>query len=101
MERDVKSSLDEDGDLGTYLKFNFENAITIIDKLTKDNNALLDKIEELEAKLNKPITIKQEPIRSRFNEVSKEADTAMKRFTAKLRKELKNAKSKQSQGQPV
>ena len=101
MERDLKSSLDEDGDLGTYLKFNFENAITIIDKLTKDNNALLDKIEELEAKLNKPITIKKQPISSRFNKASKEADSAMKRFTAKLRKELNNAKSKQSQGQPV
>ena len=93
--------MERDGDLGNYLKFNFENAITIIDKLTKDNNALLDRIEELEAKLNKPITIKQKPISSRFNEVSKEADAAMKRFTTKLRKELKNAKSKQSQGQPV
>ena len=93
--------MEREGDLGNYLKFNFENAITIIDKLTKDNNALLDKIEELEAKLNKPITVKQKPISSRFNEVSKEADAAMKRFTAKLRKELKNAKSKQSQGQPV
>ena len=93
--------MERDGDLGNYLKFNFENAITIIDKLTKDNNALLDRIEELEAKLNKPITIKQKPISSRFNEVSKEADAAMKRFTAKLRKGLKNAKSKQSQGQPV
>tara|TARA_R110000824_G_scaffold326801_3_gene513744 strand:- start:904 stop:1209 length:306 start_codon:yes stop_codon:yes gene_type:complete len=101
MERDVKSSLNEDGDLGTYLKFNFENAITIIDKLTKDNNALLDKIEELEIKLDKPITIKKQPISSRFNAVSKEADTAMKRFTAKLRKELDNAKSKQSKRQPV
>ena len=90
-----------DGDLGNYLRFNFENAIEIIDKLTKDNNALLDKVEELEAKFNKPITIKQTPIRSRFNQVSKEADTAMKRFTTKLRKELNNAKSKQSQGQPV
>ena len=93
--------MERDGDLGTYLKFNFENAIEIIDKLTKDNNALLDRIEELEAKFNKPITIKQEPIRSRFNQVSKEADSAMKRFTTKLRKELDNAKSKQSQGQPV
>ena len=101
MERDVKSSLDEDGDLGTYLKFNFENAIAIIDRLTKENHKLLDRIEELEAKQNKPITIKQEPIRSRFNKASKEADSAMKRFTAKLRKELNNAKSKQSQGQPV
>ena len=101
MERDVKSSLDEDGDLGTYLKFNFENAIEIIDKLTKDNNALLDKIEELEAKQNKPVTIKNQPISDRFHKVSEEADAAMKRFTTKLRKELDNAKSKQSQGQPV
>ena len=93
--------MERDGDLGTYLKFNFENAIEIIDKLTKDNNALLDRIEELEAKFNKPITIKQEPLPRRFNAVSKEADAAMKRFTNKLRKELKNAKSKQSQGQPV
>ena len=93
--------MERDGDLGTYLKFNFENAIEIIDKLTKDNNALLDKIEELEAKLNKPIITKKEPMRNRFNQVSKEADSAMKRFTTKLRKELKDAKSKQSQGQPV
>ena len=94
--------MERDGDLGNYLKFNFENAIEIIDKLTKDNNALLDKIEELEAKLNKPIKIKNEPIRSRFDEVSKEADAAMKRFTNKLKKELnKNGKSKQGEGQPV
>ena len=93
--------MERDGDLGNYLRFNFENAIEIIDKLTKDNNALLDKVEELEAKFNRPITIKQAPIRSRFDQVSKEADSAMKRFTTKLRKELKNAKSKQSQGQPV
>ena len=93
--------MERDGDLGNYLKFNFENAIEIIDKLTKDNNALLDKIEELEAKLNKPITIKNQPISARFHKASEEADVAMKRFTAKLRKELDNAKSKQSQGQPV
>jgi len=93
--------MERDGDLGNYLKFNFENAIEIIDKLTKDNNALLDRVEELEAKFNKPITIKQEPIRSRFNQVSEGANAAMKRFTTKLRKELKDAKSKQSQGQPV
>jgi len=93
--------MERDGDLGNYLRFNFENAIEIIDKLTKDNNALLDKIEELEAKLNKPITIKNQPISARFHQASKEADAAMKRFTAKLRKELNNAKSKQSQRQPV
>ena len=86
--------MERDGDLGNYLKFNFENAIEIIDKLTKDNNALLDRVEELEAKFNRPITIKQAPIRSRFNQVSKGADAAMKRFTTKLKKELKDAKSK-------
>ena len=37
--------MEREGDLGTYLKFNFENAIAIIVKLTEDNNALLDKIE--------------------------------------------------------
>ena len=93
--------MERDGDLGNYLKFNFENAIEIIDKLTKDNNALLDKIEELEAKLNKPVTVKNQPISARFHKASEEADAAMKRFTAKLRKGLKDAKSKQSQGQPV
>ena len=93
--------MERDGDLGNYLKFNFENAIEIIDKLTKDNNALLDKIEELEAKLNKPITIKNQPISDRFHRASEEADAAMRRFTTKLRKGLNNAKSKQSQGQPI
>ena len=93
--------MERDGDLGNYLKFNFENAIEIIDKLTKDNNALLDKIEELEAKQNKPIAIKNEPISNRFHRASEEADAAMKRFTDKLRKGLNNAKSKQSQRQSV
>ena len=95
--------MEREGDLGNYLKFNFENAIEMIDKLTKDNNSLLDKIDELETKLNtSPSTPIKEPIRSRFVEVSKEADAAMKRFTNKLKKELnKNGKSKQSQGQPV
>ena len=93
--------MEREGDLGNYLRFNFENAIEIIDKLTKDNNALLDKLEIAEAKLNKPVKIKREPISSRFHQVSEEANTAMKRCTTKLRKELNNAKSKQSQGQPV
>ena len=93
--------MEREGDLGTYLKFNFENAIAIIDKLTEDNHALLDRIEELEMQLNKPVTEKRKPISDRFYKASEEADAAMKRFTAKLRKELKNAKSKQSQGQSV
>ena len=86
--------MERDDDLGNYLKFNFENAIEIIDKLTKDNNALLDRVEELEIKFNRPITIKQAPIHSRFSKVSEEATVAMDRFTTKLRKELKDAKSK-------
>ena len=93
--------MEREGDLGNYLKFNFENAIAIIDRLTKENHELLDRVEELEVKLNKPITNKNQPISDRFNKASEEADAAMKRFTAKLRKGLKNAKSKQSQGQPV
>ena len=93
--------MEREGDLGNYLKFNFENAIAIIDRLTKENHELLDKIEELETKLNKPITIKSQPISNRFHRASEEADAAMRRFTAKLRKGLNNAKSKQSQGQPV
>ena len=94
--------MEREGDLGNYLRFNFENAVEMIDKLTKDNNSLLDKIEELENKLNKPIEIKKESVNNRFAKVSKEADAAMKRFTAKIKKEIhKNAKSKQSKGQPV
>ena len=97
--------MEREGDLGNYLRFNFENAIEIIDKLTKDNNSLLDKIEELETKLYnkiKPSIMTKEPLQSRFAEISKEAKAAMERYTAKIKKELnKNAKSKQSQGQPV
>ena len=97
--------MEREGDLGNYLRFNFENAVEMIDKLTKDNNSLLDKIEELEAKLNnkiRPSIIAREPLQSRFAEVSEEAKAAMKRFTTKLKKEIsKNAKSKQSQRQPV
>jgi len=93
--------MERDGDLGNYLKFNFENAIAIIDRLTEENHELLDRIEELEAKLNKPITIKKQPISDRFYEASEEANAAMKRFTDKLRKGLNNAKCKQSQGQSV
>lgn len=94
--------MEREGDLGNYLRFNFENAIEMIDRLTKDNNLLLDKIEELESKLNIPSVITTKPVHSRFTEVSKEANAAMKRFTTKLKKELyKNGKSKQGEGQPV
>ena len=97
---------------GDSLKFNFEIALEKIDTLTKQNNELLDTIDRLEIQLKetaselngrivKPLTV--DDLRTeRFNNVNKEADAAMKRFTTKLRKEInKNAKSKQSQGQPV
>ena len=92
--------------IGNYIRFNFENAVEMIEKLTEDNNALLDKIEELENQLkskSKPetIVVKKEA-HNRFTEVSKEADAAMKRFTSKLRKESsKNGKSKQGQRKSV
>ena len=94
--------MEREGDLGNYLRFNFENAIEMINRLTKDNNSLLDKVEELESRLNTPSATRTKPIHNRFAEVSKEADAAMKRFTTKLKKELyKNGKSKQGEGQPV
>ena len=96
---------------GDSLKFNFEIALEKIDTLTKQNNELLDTIDQLEIQLKeiaselknrvvKPLTA-DDLREERFNTVNNEADAAMKRFTSKLRKELKNAKSKQSQGQPV
>ena len=97
---------------GDSLALNFEIALEKIDTLTKQNNELLDTIDQLEVQLKetaselngrivKPLTV--DDLRTeRFNTVNKEADAAMKRFTTKLRKEInKNAKSKQSQGQPV
>ena len=89
---------------GDSLKFNFEIALEKIDTLSKHNNELLDKIDELETILEDsrlPHIIQPESVDTRFNNISRDADVAMKRFTSKLRKELKNAKSKQSQGQSV
>ena len=90
---------------GDSLKLNFEIALEKIDTLTKHNNQLLDKIDDLEIKLNLAqfdISIEPETTTTRYNTISKEADAAMKRFTTKLNKELnKNAKSKQSKRQPV
>ena len=90
---------------GDELKFNFEIALEKIDTLTNQNNELLDKIDELEAKLESSKSshiIKPDTATTRYNNVSREADKAMKRFTAKLNKEInKNAKSKQSKRQPV
>jgi len=90
---------------GDSLKLNFEIALEKIDTLTKHNNELLDVIDQLEIKLEKsksPKPIEPDTATTRYNAISREADAAMERFTAKLNKEInKNAKSKQSKRQPV
>ena len=97
--------MSEDVDRAGYQQFNFEIALDKIETLTNHNNELLDKIEELEIQLKKSLA--NEATNSivtskRYNMVSDEADAAMKRFTTNVRKELnRNAKSKQSQGEPV
>ena len=90
---------------GDALKLNFEIALEKIDTLTKQNNELLDKVDDLEVKLNlAKFEVSSEPdtATTRYNNISRQADKAMERFTAKLKKEIdKNAKSKQSKRQPV
>ena len=91
---------------GDSLKLNFEIALGKIDTLTKHNNELLDEIDQLENRIDVLILgnslIEPDTATTRYDNISREADKAMKRFTGKLRKEInKNAKSKQSQGQPV
>ena len=83
---------------GDSLVLNFEIALEKIDTLTKQNNDLLDTIDQLEIQLKevtlelknktvKPLTI-EDTRNKRFDIVNKEADAAMKRFTNKLRKEF-------------
>ena len=93
---------------GDSLKLNFEIALEKIDTLTKHNNELLDEIDQLENRIDILILsdslaeIEPDTATTRYDNISREADKAMKRFTGKLRKEIdKNAKSKQSQRQPV
>ena len=90
---------------GDSLKLNFEIALEKIDTLTKQNNDLLDSLDQLEIQLEKatsPVPEEPETAVTRYNKISMEADAAMTRFTAKLNKEInKNAKSKQSKRQPV
>tara|TARA_Y100000310_G_C20328415_1_gene644079 strand:+ start:439 stop:726 length:288 start_codon:yes stop_codon:yes gene_type:complete len=92
-------------EVNTYQQFNFQIALEKIEELTEQNNELLDTVDRLEQQLkdNKMEITNglREPESSRFKKISEEADAAMKRFTAKLRKESQNAKSKQSKGQPV
>ena len=92
-------------EINTYQQFNFQIALEKIETLTEHNNELLDTIDRLEKQLKKE-NIKithslREPESNRFKKVSEEADAAMKRFSNKLRKELSNAKSKQSKRKSV
>ena len=92
-------------EVGTYQQFNFEIALEKIETLTEHNNELLDTIDRLEEQLKnnnlKTTHSLREPKDSRVENIAEEADAAMIRFTAKLRKELTNAKSKQSKRKPV
>ena len=89
---------------GDSLKLNFEIALEKINTLSEHNQALLDKIQTLEFQLSQSktkIKITSTNSEDRFRNVSAGADEAMKRYKEYLKKEFKNAKSKQSQGQPV
>ena len=93
-------------EVNTYQQFNFQIALEKIETLTQQNNELLDTIDRLEDQLKErdiEIThVLREPKNAKFEKISEEADAAMKRFSAKLRKELtKNGKSKQGQGESV
>ena len=93
-------------EVNTYQQFNFQIALDKIEALTEHNNELLDTVDRLEKQLKDNSIIAthalKEPEDNRFQKVSDEADAAMKRFTAKLRKELSNnAKSKQGQRKSV
>ena len=92
---------------GDSLTLNFEIALEKINTLTEHNNNLLNRVEELETQLrdikseSSNIIIKPVTQENRFNNIASEADAAMKRYKQYLKKEFKNAKSKQSQGEPI
>ena len=89
----------------TYQQFNFQIALEKIETLTQQNNELLDTVDRLEEQLkNNSVEMThglREPSSNKFIKISDEADAAMKRFTAKLRKELGDAKPKQSKREPI
>ena len=93
-------------EVNTYQQFNFQIALEKIEALTEQNNELLDTVDKLEEQLhhqdsNISYGLK-EPQNNKSKRISDDADAAMKRFSAKLRKELtKNGKSKQGQGEPI
>ena len=89
---------------GDSLKLNFEIALEKINTLSEHNQALLDRVQDLEFQLSQSkaeIEIPYTNSEDRFRNVSAGADEAMKRYKEYLKKEFKNAKSKQSKGQPV
>ena len=88
---------------GDSLKLNFEIALEKINTLTDQNHELMNRIEQLEYEVAKKNEIKIKPItvESRFEDVTDNANAAMERYQQFLKKEFPNAKSKQSQGQPV
>ena len=87
---------------GDSLKLNFEIALEKIDTLSEHNQALMDKVQDLEYELSQSKTeIRDHSPEERFNDISAGAEAAMKRYKEYLRKEFKNAKSKQSKRQPV
>ena len=89
---------------GDSLKLNFEIALEKINTLSEHNQALLDRVQTLEFQLYQSkaeIEIPYTNSEDRFRNVSAGADEAMERYKEYLKKEFKNAKSKQSQGQPV
>ena len=87
---------------GDTLKLNFEIALEKINTLSKHNQSLMDRIQDLEYKISQSKNIiKTDSPESRFKDISAGAEAAMERYKQFLRKEFKNAKSKQSKGQPV
>ena len=93
-------------EVNTYQQFNFEIALEKIEALTEQNNELLDTVDKLEEQLkNQSLEMThslREPESDKFKRISEKADAAMKRFTSKLKKELKkNGKSEQGKRQPV
>jgi len=87
---------------GDSLKFNFEIALEKIDTLSEHNQVLMDRVQDLEYELSQSKSeIKDCSPEERFNSISAGAEAAMKRYQQYLKKEFPNAKSKQSQRQPV
>ena len=88
---------------GDSLKLNFEIALEQISTLTDHNHELMNQIAELKSEIEKRDEIKIKPITAevRFENITDEADAAMKRYKQFLKKEFPNAKSKQSKRQSV